>query len=219
MKHEEATFEDFEKWLADGNIGDSGPLPDDTPVYTIGSMPAGVRAELKAALEHAMYERGELEEESRPHSHLDALCSNVDTILEALDLYCETSDELSKLRGRERYVQHEIAARKAVVLERLLAEGRLGKNETERQINIDAAMYGDDELAASLEEQAELEALVRVIETRVDIASRQLHTFLSALQAQLRHAELRQSEERDSLAIQAMAVLSTIEGMRDERDA
>lgn len=132
----------------------------------------------------------------------------VEQIIKAQDRYNDIQSKMADLAGNLALLRHQVAQRKATVLKDLAELGGLNGNPQEREINIEAAVYGDEKLAKLLEIQSELEAELAAAEHHEESVRRTINTLLSVTQAQLRHFEVSNEDERLMLERQQLENLT-----------
>lgn len=164
-------------------------------VRSLSDLPPEAREELEKAVASGevpreIYEVLKAADETRA----DGLVRQVAAIMGLLSDLRETLEILSKGESALVDVQHKIRRREAIVFKQMLDDGVLGKNQTERDINMEHARFSDEVLAGFYEQIRELESAIKAIDLIRDAESRSLHTALSTSQMLARLVELDNAE-------------------------
>jgi hypothetical protein len=137
------------------------------------------------------------------------IAGNTNTMMEATNQEIEILEELAQTNGTIIQLEHEIHHRRTGILKRLMDGDGLGRNDTERKINMDAALENDEQLYALSRMLADEQRKQAVLEQAAKAAHRQVVSMRIAVRTQTKLREIEIEKLRlklDSLGVMKNAI-------------
>jgi hypothetical protein len=125
----------------------------------------------------------------------DMMSELLDRYLDITVAYRELCDDLGQMRGRLAIGQNVFDNQVAEAHKALLDAGELGKNSTEREINMQAAISSDDELREQSEKLADMRGTIAYMESIAESMKTTMNTMRVALQTGIKEKISQRSEK------------------------